>query len=279
MPNPQIWDTSRCTSQQQQLIGEAISECLFDWGLLLPGLKVGNQWSQPNKTTIPVTCRDLSTFTGAVTHLPHDDHSGYHAIKVDKNGQLLDEHAESAAAGVLGLFWFDGRVEVDQSLVNNPALFKEVFLSEGAHAADFFYLWPNNLRKPLYDIYHPSGPDTHGYFEGPYFDMVGEAFMGGFVYATTNKPPTLLGFSHPTTKLVADKIKPLLKISTVVTPPTPPQEKTLTGASHAEFVAEFARRFGQFKDIKVWVDSVDGTTQIDVGFTNVPDRWTGKFSR
>ena len=216
--NNQIWDTGGLTAQQRTLVQAALFECSFDWGLLLPGLNAGNQWATPGRSTIPVTCRDLSSFTGAITHLPHDGHVGYHAIKIDKNGKVMDEHSPEVAAGVLGLFWFDGRVEVEQSLVNNPPLFKEVFLSEGAHAADFFFLWPNNLRQQLYNIYHPNGADTHGYFEGPYFDMVGEAFMGGFVYATTGRAPTLMGFSHPTTATVAGNIKKLLRI---VEPPPP----------------------------------------------------------
>jgi len=200
----------------------------------------------------------------SITHLPHDDHSGYHAIKVDKDGNIIDE-GNKAAVGVLGLFWFDGRVEVEQSLVSNPALFKEVFLSEGAHATDFFYLWPNNLRKPLYDIYHPNGPDQHGHFEGPYFDTVGEAFMGGFVYATTDKPPSLLGFSHVTTKEVAAKIKTLLKIEEVKPPVQPPvSEPTLKGATRAEFEAEFNRRYGYFKS-------------MTIEFTATPDVWKGSF--
>lgn len=236
MPNPQIWDISGLTSQQQMLVGQALSQCAFDWNHLLPGLQAGNQWSQPGRRTIPVTCRDLSNFSGAVVRLPHDDHSGYHAIKVDESGNVMDEHSDHAAAGVLGLFWFDGRVEVEQSLVNRPALFQEVFLSEGAHATDFYFLWPNNLRKPLYDIYHPSGPDQHGHFEGPYFDTVGEAFMGGFTYATTGIPPTLLGFTHVTTLDMANKIKKLLKIEPVVEPPiTPPTQ----GITPAERLARF----------------------------------------
>lgn len=259
-----VWDIGNLTSQQKQLVMEAIGECSFNWNHLLPGLNTGNQWSRPGKVSIPVTCRDLSTFNGAITHHPQDDYSGYHAIKVDELGNVMDEHNEVAAAGVLGLFWFDGRVEVEQSLVNNPALFKEVFLSEGAHAVDFYYLWPNYLRNSLYDIYHPNGPDSHGHFEGAYFDMVGEAFMGGFVYATTNKPPSLLGFSHVTTKLISDKIKPLLKIGILEPPVINPTGPTLRDASKAEFEAEFNRRYGFFKD-------------ISIGFTGTEERWNGKF--
>lgn len=266
--NNQVFDTGNLTPAQRALVNAALTACSFDWALLLPGLNAGNQWSRPGRTSIPVTCRDLSQFAGSAAS---DD---YHEIGVDEMGRVVDEDAPDNAAAVLGLFWFDGRVEVEQGLVNNPALFQEVFLSEGAHAADFYFLWPENLRKPLYDIYHPNGPDQHGHFEGPYFDTVGEAFMGGFVYATTGKPPTLLGFSHVTTQAIAQRIKTLLRIE--VAPPIPPPPLPplppppdifdITQVSDAAFDAEFNRRYGFFKDLS-----------IDLGFTKSDRRWQGRF--
>lgn len=259
MTNPQVFDTGNLTPPQRTLVNAALASCNFDWGLLLPGLNAGNQWSQPGRTSIPVMCRDLSGFGAS------GDNEGYHSIRVDEMGRVAEE---DAAGAVLGLFWFDGRVEVDLSLVNNPSLFAEVFLSEGAHASDFYYLLPNNLRPALNAIYHPNGLDTHGFFTGPYFDTVGEAYMGGFVYATTGRPPTLLGFTHVTTAAIAQAIKVLLKIDVVVPPPPPPPpgEPTLRGATDAEFDAEFNRRYGFFKDIN-----------MDIGFTNSARRWQGHF--
>lgn len=252
-----IWDTGNLDPTQRGLVNQALAMCQFNWDLLLPGLQKGNQWSQPGRTSIPVYCKDLRSF-GAV-----QESDQFHMLGIDENGFVTEENVKA----VLGLFWFDGRVEVEQTLVSQPSMFMEVFLSEGAHASDFYYLWPNNLRPTLTAIYHPNGPDTHGYFEGPYFDMVGEAYMGGFYYASTDRPPTLLGFTHPSTQAVALKIKQLLKIGQVEPqPPLPPSGIDWSKVSDAEFDAEFNRRYGFFKDMN-----------IDQGFTKSGRRWQGHF--
>lgn len=220
-----IWDLRGCTPQQQVILTQGFDRCSFDFNLLKPGLAAGNQWSAAGKTSIPVTFRDLSGFQVAKRRAKfegdadddHDHAEGVHVITAPGNAQAA-----------LGLFWFDGRVEIDSSLVNQPELCQEVFFAEGAHATDMYYMNVKGWRPTVFAFYHPQGSDNHGWFEGPYFTQVGEAFMGGFIRAFTNIPLSIQGFVHPTTDEIAEKIRALLLPPVTPPPPPPPPEPVPT---------------------------------------------------
>lgn len=229
-----VWNLSLLNTQQRTIIQQALARCTFDFNLLRPGLLAGNQWSQPGKTQIPVTFRDLSTFGQALAHDTDGHELGVHVIR-----------GQDSAEAALGLYWFDNRVEIEQTLVNNPLLAMEVFHAEGAHATDFNYMWPKGWRPVVYGYYHASGPDEHGWFEGPYYTTVGEAFMGGFIRAFTDIPVSLQGFVHVTTDTIAAQIRSLLM------PVTPPDDIDWSQVSDAEFEAEYLRRFGDWAGIDI----------------------------
>lgn len=110
--------------------------------------------------------------------------------------------ADLTSWGALGLFWLDGRIEVEQSLTS-PMQIAEVLLSEVAHAVDQYTLTDAD-RMRLQATWHPTGPDQHTWWDsGPYRTWQGEAMMGLFVTAFSDVPVTMV-FAHlPTPEAVA----------------------------------------------------------------------------
>jgi hypothetical protein len=174
------------TDRQNAVVQAAIDVCDFPWHRLVPGLETTVQ-----RATIPVDWDDLSRYGQARGHgsADHDE---------------LPFHPLEARGRVLGLAWYAGRVTLDTSLEADPTLAGEVFLSEAAHMADFFYL-TDEQRSRIFALYHgwdPYDPTSwqehpeHGWFDvSTYRDWVGESLMGGFVQAFSPLPVTIR-FSH-----------------------------------------------------------------------------------
>lgn len=231
---PEVWDLSPIGDPQARLIIEqAITACRFDWSLLLPGLQKGTEWSEPGKTMIPVEVADLSRFAQARASADVHDHdhndSALTHLHVEQDGDRA--HGIATRERVLGLAWYSGKVSVDQSLVSDPLLMQEVFLAEGAHMVDFFYISPEQ-REAIFRAYH--GGDTtahdHGWFEETgnqdYWSWVGESFMGGFIQAYSDIEPTLDAFVHKSTDEIGRQIRDILT-------PTPAQARFF-GVQHSK---------------------------------------------
>lgn len=181
-----IFDLSRLNEQQRAIIQSALDRTDFPWERLRDGLK-----AQTGRTSIPVDFSDLSRWQDAVenadgghAHVHDEDHDTGHILGAEVDGRKA----------ALGLAWYSGRVSIEQKLVNDPDLAVEVFLAEGAHMVDFFYM-TDAMREFVFDAYHGVGADhthgpgdtSHGWFEETgnqdYWSWVGESFMSGFTRA------------------------------------------------------------------------------------------------
>lgn len=207
------------TENQQRLVREALAACDFPFDALVPGLK-----SQVGRDYIPVEWADLSRYTaqfkeakaaGGHNHV-HDDEWGVgHPIEREVDGRRQ----------VLGLAWYSGKVTLDYTLERYPDLAKEVFLAEGAHMVDFFYM-TDDQRVAVWNAFHLDHEDLsfgtdvedgvdlghgHGWFDvGGYYSWVGEAFMGGFIKAYAPSIPVTIEFDHPATDEAGREIRKAL---------------------------------------------------------------------
>jgi hypothetical protein len=227
----EIWGPVSGPAGSSQAVTRALGRCSFDFTLLAPGLLAGNEWSAPGKTQIPVNVRSLANFAQEAETHGWREGEHYHAIIVNpQTGELVDHDdimlhgrlgvVTGVAPAVLGLFWFSGLVEVEETLLANPLLFDEVFHAEGAHATDFFYMLPTGKRDVLH-AFLCAGHARHAWFQPtPYFQMPGEGVMGIFVRAYTTLAVTLQGFSHTATDATVTFFRNLL--TPVVEPPAPP---------------------------------------------------------
>jgi hypothetical protein len=207
----EIFDLSKLGAAERTITAEAIARCEFEWGRLLPGLRAAR-----GKDRIPVEWTDLSRMASeaksAHEHV-HDEHG-------DVGHPIVHYAAEQGVPyrkRTLGLAWYSGKVSIDSSLLASPTLAGEVFLAEGAHMLDFFWL-VEEQRRELIDLLHgtESGAQTaehgHTWFDNPdYFSDVGEAFMGLFVRAFSDYPVTLTGFKHRVTEEMARSARDLLQ--------------------------------------------------------------------
>lgn len=186
------------TTEQQVIIADALARCNFPFPRLLPELQ-----RSINRSTIPVEWIDLSRYShyadssidDSVAHVRHHEEPEF-------DGDEYDVLAYRQR--VLGLAWYSGKVSIEATLVNQPTLAQEVFLSEGAHMIDFFYL-TETQRQRIFALYHDWDPydegswedhTEHGWFDiGTYREFVGESFMGGFTNAFSDVPVSI-PFSH-----------------------------------------------------------------------------------
>lgn len=184
-----VWDL-RGNEQQNAIIKDALNRCDFPFNLLVPKLN-----AETGRSVIPVEWDDLSRYAA---QLESQKLAGGH-FHIHENGDTAEpiERRER----VLGLAWYSGKVTIEQTLVSEPELAKEVFLSEGAHMVDFFYM-TNEHRIAIWNAVHPDsqhipagtniedGLDLghgHGWFDiASYREWVGEEFMGLFVRAFSN---------------------------------------------------------------------------------------------
>lgn len=258
----------------------AVPRIFFPWEKLLPDLQ------RAGKAGFTVEFADLSAFTPPAhgeeghdhnpsTHAEDDDGHGGHVMYGNKVPGLPQE----TAAAAWGLFWFDGRIQIENTLRGQQDNIDWVLSAEIAHAVDVFYAMGKGMRTALNALVHPT-PDAHPWFGGPYWEQPGESFMAGFGLAYTDFVAEDPRFLHKFTKGMAPAIRTILaspRTDEVAPPPPPPGETTLSGATNEQFDLEFNRRYGVFKDIKVVVDSAGRTTDIDVGFTKTTHRWQGHF--
>lgn len=215
-----IWDLQG-TENQNAIIRTALDACDFPFELLVPKLS-----STKGKVRIPVDWADLSTYgaqavrgaeQGTSTHTGHhDNHVHDHSVG---EYDLLEYRSR-----VLGLAWYSGRVTMDISLERDHQLAREVFLSEGAHMVDFFYM-TDEQRQAIALAFHggDATPHGHDWFDvGSYREWVGEAFMGGFIKAFASTIPVTIPFVHPATAPVGLEIRRILLPAPPPTPtPTP----------------------------------------------------------
>lgn len=224
----EVWDI-RGTDRQQALVRDAIDRTAFPFHRLIPGLR-----RDVGRDVIPVEWADLSRYgasalgaivPGGGTHDDHDHHDHDH-------GHTHDEDAEYDTLEfrhrVLGLAWYSGKVSLDLSLESDPDLAAEVFLSEGAHMVDFFYM-DDAMRVAVWNAVHPpeqhihDAPDItdvidgtdidhgHGWFDvATYREFVGEAFMGAFVRAFSDVP-VRIPFAHQVDADMPDMVDALVR--------------------------------------------------------------------
>lgn len=208
-----IWELQG-TDQQKAIVQEAIRRCNFPFEVMQPQLR-----SEVNREAIPVEWADLSRWGGtAMRHFggQHDRHDHEHDQEHEANWSHVHTegaHGVAFRERVLGLAWYSGKVSLDISMESNPALAMEVFLAEGAHMVDFFFM-ENRHRVAVWNALHHSdssaqlSPDTnitdgldlghgHSWFDvGGYYSWVGEAWMGLFIKAYSDLPVTI-PFDHP----------------------------------------------------------------------------------
>lgn len=127
----------------------------------------------------------------------------------------------------LGLFWTDGRIEVEQSLPAERAA--AVFLAEAWHAIDQ-YLLTNGDRAALLAAAHESGPDGHTWFDNEsYYADLGEAAMDVFLAAYTSYPATGIRWDHSVTQRLIDALRVILTPAAPPAPPLPPVDEEPAG--------------------------------------------------
>lgn len=190
------------TDPQKTITKAILERSTFPFSLLCPGLQ-----AQTGRTSIPIDWQNCDAIAARPRKAGVDDghtHDHGHAGQVGF-------HPIERRERILGLAWYSGRVTLDLSLESDPELAGEVFMSEGAHMADFFYM-TDDMRRQVYNIFHttdqhiPEGTAIddsvdyghgHGWFDvGGYYSWVGEAFMGIFTVTFSDFPVTI-NFDHP----------------------------------------------------------------------------------
>lgn len=190
------------TPSQNAIVQSVLNRCDFPFGKLLPGLR-----QQTGRSTIPVEWADLSRY-GAIA--AEDAQTRHHSDEVHIDGDTAIKILDKARSRVLGLAWYSGKITIEQTLESNPELAGEVWISEGAHMVDFFYMTDEH-RIAVWNAVHPDhqhippgtniedGVDLghgHGWFDmATYREWVGEEFMGLFVKAFSDFPLTI-NFAH-----------------------------------------------------------------------------------
>lgn len=205
-----MWDLSSLTPEQHACITDALNRTKFDWNLMAPGLL-----TEVGKTAIPVEFIDCARFAQS-----NDEPKGARLHKSDDEFDLVAGEIDGRRAA-LGLAWYSGKVSIEQSLLpGNYELAIEVFLAEGAHMIDFFYM-SDDQRTAIKDVYAKASPDPDGvddWFEEngeqDYWSWIGESFMSGFTMAYGEGIVTALEsrqpWVHRTTPEIAAQIRSIL---------------------------------------------------------------------
>lgn len=193
-----VWEL-RGNENQNRIVQQALDRTRFPFDDLRPGLQAA-----VGRSVIPVEWGDLSRY-----NLIPDETEHLHVHMNGDTGHPITRDIDGRHR-VLGLAWYSGRVTLDNSLEFDDELAMEVFLSEGAHMIDFFWMTPEH-REAIWNALHADHedaehvPDTgevdhgHSWFDvGGYYSWVGEAWMGLFVRAYSDLPVTI-DFDHPPT--------------------------------------------------------------------------------
>jgi hypothetical protein len=210
-----IWNLQG-TQAQQRIVRDALASCDFPFERLAPQLR-----SEAGRDSIPVEWADLSRYAASNEAAP-----GEH-IHVHEHGDTGHpiERVVGGRARVLGLAWYSGRVTLDLSLERDPRLAAEVFLAEGAHMVDFFYMTDQHRRAIVNTLHHDQLPDNHpiidgqplgldghecGWFDvGPYGMWVGESLMEALIESFLNVKVTIQ-LGHPVSPVAASYIRRVL---------------------------------------------------------------------
>lgn len=228
------WDISGLEPAARGIVDDALKRCDFNFDVLLPKLR-----ADTGRPAIPVEFADLSRYAmaartsvapGAHGHdHSHDTHSdpGEDPDLPDGLGHVhLNHPIEGGAHGVsyrkrvLGLAWYSGKVSVERSLVSDPDLAKEVFLCEGAHMVDFFWMSDEHRNRILEAYGAVHWFEEKGEYD--YEDWTGESFMIGFTRAFSDVPVRFDQFTHQTTPAVAAAVREILRDG-ILAPPAPPE--------------------------------------------------------
>lgn len=197
-----MFDLSNLAPEERLITEQAIARTSFHWNLLKPKLQ-----AEKNKASIPVEWVDLSRYAQSLSE--SKSKGGHnHIHENDDVGHPIEFRNR-----VLGLAWYSGKISVEKSLVSEPVLAQEVFLSEVAHMVDFFYM-SEEQRKQIFLSYHGGDASEHGhdwFDKGTYWEWIGESFMNGFVKAYSDVPVAMDNFTHKTTDEVAAQIRDILK--------------------------------------------------------------------
>lgn len=187
-----MWEL-RGTESQNRIVQDALKLCDFPFERLVDSLRE----QTGGRVTIPVEWADLST-AGANAARGAEEWGKGHPIE--------------ARSAVLGLAWSNGRVQLDVRLEGDARLGHEVFLSEGAHMVDFFYMTDPDRAAVTAALHPDGGNDGHAWFDqGSYESWVGEAFMGQFVAAFAPAVGvTLTQFLHRPTVASTSLVRQLL---------------------------------------------------------------------
>jgi hypothetical protein len=192
------WDLTGIADREQRAIVQgALNACAFPF-------------SRVRKRTgkrVPCSVADLSRYAEALaaaggSHVHVHDEEGNEAHLLGAPPDVVDpspvrahdgvEHAPAARAAALGLYWLPtlkypaGRVELERTIFRDPALAREVFLAEAAHAVDYGALVDGQRAQivALFD-WKGSGSPAAGWFEEQgeevYWRWRGERWMGLFM--------------------------------------------------------------------------------------------------
>jgi len=219
----------------------AVPKIYFDWPKLVPDLlRIG-------KSAIEVSFADLSAFSPPEpdshrqTHAEDDHGNGAHVMYGDRVPGLPQEFAQAA----WGLFWFDGRIQIENSLRGQQANIDWVLSAEIAHAIDIFYAQSRGMRVALNALLHPGGADAHPWFGGPYWEQPGESFMAGSGLAYTDFVQEDPRFLHRFTVAMREQIRTILQTPRTDDPDLPPPDPEPT--DHLAWIDEMTP--GQFDEL------------------------------
>jgi hypothetical protein len=218
------------TPSQNALVQQALDRCDFDFTKCLPSL------AREGKTSVRVEWADLSRYRNRMVGngAGHEHEDGVHPIEREVEGRMH----------VLGLFYLPPHTKIvlDLGLERTPTLAQEVFLAEGAHCVDYHYMTAEHRRLFTNSVHTEqlsSGADTSdgatfrldghtcSWFDvNSYAWWVGEAFMEGFIEATSDVPVTI-NLAHPVGAEDRSVIRQFLGID--VSAPEPPPEPEPAG--------------------------------------------------
>lgn len=224
----------------------AVPRIFFPWQLLLPDLQ------RAGKQGFTVEFADLSAFTpppveAGQAHTEDNHGHGGHVLYADRVPGLPDETARAA----WGLFWFDGRIQIEQTLRGQQANIDWVLSAEIAHAVDVFYMLGKGMRAPINALMHGGGSDAHPWFGGSdYFAQGGEGWMPIFGVCYTDFVQPDARFVHSISRDQAPTVRTILQAPrTDEAPPEPGID--WSQVSDAEFEAEYLNRYGDWAGIDI----------------------------
>lgn len=229
------WNLDGLDAAGRGALEKVLRRCDFNFDLLLPRLR-----AEKGKDSIPVEITDLTTYarqarTSVAPARHHNDHDHDAHSEPGEDPQFPDEglghihmvdpetgdtaHGIAYRRRVLGLAWYSGKISLDVGLVSDPDFLGEVFMCEGAHMVDFFWM-TDPQRRSILEAYGAVDWFEEG-GEQDYEDWTGESFMIGFTRAFTDIVPRFDQFTHQTTPAVAAAIRSILNEGVVAPQPVP----------------------------------------------------------